>query len=52
MTRELRETLDKMRLCLLSKREVKLTPEELRLVVKYIFNLETAIVEGTDEINN
>lgn len=52
MTRELRETLDKMRMCLLYKQPIKLTPEELRLVYVYILKLETAVVEGVDEINN
>ncbi len=52
MTRELRETLEKMREHLLYKREIRLTPKELRLVIKYILELETAVVEGIDEINN
>lgn len=52
MTRELRETLDKMRMCLLHKEQIKLTPAELRLVIVYIMKLETAVVEGVDEINN
>jgi hypothetical protein len=51
MTRELRETLDKMRMCLLHKESIRLTPEELRLVIVYIMKLETAVVEGVDEIN-
>lgn len=52
MTRELREVLDKMRMCLLHKETIKLTPDELRIVIKYILELETAVVEGIDEINN
>ena len=52
MTRELKEVLDKIREHLLYKRELKLTPKELRLVVKYILELETAVVEGVDENNN
>lgn len=51
MTRELRETLDKMKMCLLHKESIRLTPEELRLVIVYIIKLEAAVVEGVDEIN-
>ena len=49
MTRELREILDKMRDSLLHKKPINLTSQELRLVMKYILELETAIVEGLDE---
>lgn len=51
MTRELRETLDKMRDSLLHKKPIKLTAKELHLVIVYIMKLETAVVEGVDEIN-
>ena len=49
MTKELREVLDKIREHLLHKQKIELTPDELRLVVIYIMNLETAVVEGIDE---
>lgn len=51
MTRELKETLDKMIMCLLHKEPIRLSAEELRLVYVYILKLETAVVEGVDEIN-
>ena len=49
MTRELRETLDKMRDSLLHKKPIKLSAIELHLVMVYILKLETAVVEGLDE---
>lgn len=49
MTRELRETLDKMKMCLLHKEPIKLSAKELHLVMVYILKLETAVVEGLDE---
>lgn len=52
MTREVRETLDKMKDALLRGQEIRLSKKELSLVIKYINELETAVVEGVDEINN
>ena len=51
MTRELREILDKMKDALLHGKEIRLSRKELSLVIKYINDLETAVVEGVDEIN-
>jgi hypothetical protein len=45
-------TLDKMRDSLLHKKPIKLSAEELHLVIVYILKLETAVAEGVDEINN
>lgn len=52
MTRETRETLDKMKDALLHSQEIRLSKKELSLVIKYINDLETAVIEGIDEINN
>ena len=51
MTRELIDLLNKMRQVLLNGQEIRLNKKELRLIMKYINDLEIEIAGG-DETNN
>lgn len=51
MTRELIDLLNKMRQALLNSQEIRLNKKELRLIMKYINDLEIEIAGG-DETND
>lgn len=51
MTRELIDTLNKMKDALLHGQEIRLSKKELSLVIKYINDLETEIAGGYEDFD-
>lgn len=51
MTKELNEVLQRMRIALLHKKGITLDNKDLRLVMKYIHELEIEISGGDEDYN-
>ena len=49
MTRELYDVLTHMTKCILYKRQITLSYKELKLVMKYIHELEREVSDGDEE---